>query len=371
MSPTASPGRAPDPARAVLRSPQPARHPSPTAKAAALAHLIFERPDLDCAEAFLTDFGLQRVERTRQRLLLRTCSSAPYCHRLERGPEARFLGAGFTVPTRAELARLAEVEGASPIEPVDLPGGGERVRLRDPAGFVVEVVHGQAPAGELPSRAPIPFNVGHERRRINGGQRPPGEPPELLHLGHVLIEVPRFQETCGWYTRHLGFVPSDVQVFADGSAAVVFLRLDRGETPTDHHTLAIVQGVMPRYGHAAYEVVDADAVGMGQRVLRDRGWEHAWGIGRHILGSQIFDYWADPWGEKLEHYCDGDLFTADQPFGVHPVSAEGMAQWGPPMPRSFTKPRLGPGAIAEIVHHLRTSPDLSWAKLRTLMKLFG
>ena len=65
-----------------------------------------------------------------------------------------------------------------------------------------------------------------------------------------------------------------------------------------------------------------DAVGMGQRVLRDRGWKHAWGIGRHILGSQIFDYWQDPWGDKHEHYCDGDLFTADQPTGVHPVSRE-------------------------------------------------
>jgi catechol 2,3-dioxygenase-like lactoylglutathione lyase family enzyme len=357
--------------RAVLRAEQPARHPSPTAKATALAHLVFERPDLDRAEAFLADFGLRRVERTDARLSMRACSSAPYTHRLESGPEARFVGAGFAVASRAELERLSGIAGASAIERVDFPGGGERVRLRDPAGFVVEVVHGQAGAEPLPTRAAMPLNVGDARPRINGGQRPPIAPPELLRLGHVLIEVPRFQETCAWYTRHLGFIPSDVQVFDDGSAAVVFLRLDRGGTPTDHHTLAIVQGVMPRFGHAAYEVVDADAVGMGQRVLRDRGWRHAWGIGRHILGSQLFDYWNDPWGDKLEHYCDGDLFTADSPLGVHPVSAEAMAQWGQPMPRSFTSPRLGPAAIAEIVHHVRTSPDLTWAKLRTLMKLFG
>ena len=53
---------------------------------------------------------------------------------------------------------------------------------------------------------------------------------------------------------------------------------------------------MTEYGHSSFEVVDADAVGMGQRVLLKRGWRHAWGIGRHILGSQIFDYWEDPWG---------------------------------------------------------------------------
>ena len=62
--------------------------------------------------------------------------------------------------------------------------------------------------------------------------------------------------------------------------------------------------------------------------MRDRGWKHAWGMGRHLLGSQIFDYWEDPWGDKHEHYCDGDLFTADQPTGVHPASKAGMAQWG-------------------------------------------
>ena len=33
-------------------------------------------------------------------------------------------------------------------------------------------------------------------------------------------------------------------------------------------------------------------------VLAARGYPHAWGVGRHILGSQIFDYWRDPFGHK-------------------------------------------------------------------------
>ena len=36
-----------------------------------------------------------------------------------------------------------------------------------------------------------------------------------------------------------------------------------------------------------------------------------WGIGRHVLGSQLFDYWFDPDGFEYEHYTDGDVFTAD------------------------------------------------------------
>jgi hypothetical protein len=32
------------------------------------------------------------------------------------------------------------------------------------------------------------------------------------------------------------------------------------------------------------------------------------GCGRHLLGSRIFDYWRDSWGQKHEYYTDGDLF---------------------------------------------------------------
>jgi len=354
-----------------LRTPQPARHGDPTVRAAALAHLIFERPDLERGEEFLSDFGLLLAKRTHDALYLRGTSSAPYCYRVKRASRAQFVGAGFLVRTRADLERLARIEGASAIERCEHLGGGERVTLRDPSGFVVEVIHGQSPAEELPTREPIELNVGHERHRINQTQRPPAEPADVIRLGHFVLEVADFQATCAWYTQHLGFIPSDVQVLPDGSPAVAFMRLDLGDTPADHHTLAIAQGFMPRFGHAAFEVVDADAIGMGQRVLREKRWNHAWGIGRHILGSQIFDYWQDPWGDQHEHYCDGDLFTRDQPMGVHAVSREAMAQWGEPMPKSFARPRLTPRAVIAAIRHLRSSPDLSLRKLATLASIFG
>ena len=354
-----------------MTTPQPARHPAPTAKARALAYLVFERPDLQRAERFLEDFGLQRVSRSEDLLLMRGTGPAPYCYRIHRGAKARFRGFGLQVDSRAELERLSRLPGAGAIRASAWPGGGELLELTDPSGFRVEVLAGQAPAEELPHRGPIHFNLPGAPRRVNGTQRPPARPPEVLRLGHVVVEVADYQATSAWYTQHLGFIPSDVQLLPDGSPAVCFFRLDLGDTPADHHTLAMAQGFAPLYSHSAFEVLDADAVGMGQRVLRERGWRHAWGIGRHILGSQIFDYWQDPWGDKHEHYCDGDLFTADRPTGHHPVSREAMAQWGPPMPASFTKPRLNPANIAALLRNLRRSPDLSLRKLITLAKLFG
>ena len=37
-----------------------------------------------------------------------------------------------------------------------------------------------------------------------------------------------------------------------------------------------------------------------------------WGIGRHLLGSQVYDYWADPWGRVHEHWADTDRLNVPQ-----------------------------------------------------------
>lgn len=354
-----------------LLTPQPARHPNPTVKATALAHLIFERPDLALAERFLADFGLKPCAKADSTMFLRGIGTAPYCYRIHKAARARFVGFGFTVPARADLEKLARIPGASEIVPLTYPGGGECVTLTDPSGFTVEAIHGQRPVEVLPHRGPLHFNLPGDTVRINETQRPAPQPPEVIKLGHVVIEVADYQATSAWYTQHFGLLPSDVQVLPGGSPAVTFFRLDLGDTPADHHTLAMAQGFMATYSHSAYEVVDTDAVGMGQRVLRERGWKHAWGIGRHVLGSQIFDYWSDPWGAKHEHYCDGDVFTASRPMEVHPVSREAMAQWGQPMPASFTKPTLSPAAVGALIRNLRRSPDLTFSKLITLARLFG
>lgn len=354
-----------------LSTAQPARHPSPTTKALALAYLVFDRPDLDKAEYFLTDFGLQTVSRDGERLFLRSADAAPFCYVVQKANKARFRGFGLRVGSVSELLALSRLPGASAVEPSDFPGGGQRVRLTDPSGFDVHAIADQAVVAPLPPREPLALQSSLAVSRVNRTQRTPHSPTEVMRLGHVVLEVADYQATCAWYTEHFGFIPSDTQVFADGSPAVTFMRLDLGETPADHHTLALAQGFAPKYSHSAFELVDADAVGMGSRLLQEKGWKHAWGVGRHILGSQIFDYWQDPWGDKHEHYCDGDAFTAERPTGLYPVSREAMAQWGPPMPRSFTKPKLTPAAIVTIIHNLRRSPDLDLSKLQTLAKLFG
>lgn len=355
-----------------LSTPQPTRHANPTTKASELAYLIFERPDIAKAEAFLMDFGLLPAKREENVSFLRGTGTAACCYVIRKSQTPRFAGFGLTVDTEAELNALAALpEANGPIVHSSYPGGGRMVRLTCPSGFEVHAVYGRTPVEPLPHRSPLQLNSVDGITRINETQRLMVSAPEIIKLGHVVLEVPDYQRTAAWYTRHFGFIPTDIQVFQDGSPAVAFMRVDRGDTPVDHHTLVLAQGVVPKYSHSAFELIDPDAVAMGQRVLRERQWHHAWGMGRHLLGSQIFDYWSDPWGCHHEHYCDGDLFTADNPTGIHPVSRQAMSQWGPELPRSFTKPKVTIAFLRSVIHSLRTSPDLTFGKLRTLMKLFG
>jgi len=355
----------------TLSTPQPSRNPAPVAKASELAYLVFERPDLARAKAFLVDFGLRVEHETERSVFLRGTGDAPFLYRVDRGPRPRFSSLAFEVETRTALDHLSALPEASVVEPEDGPGGGDRVTLLDPSGFRVVALHGRSRATPLVHRKALTFNAPQVVARLNVGQRTPAHPAEIVRLGHVVLEVAQYQVTCAWYARNFGLIPSDVQVLADGSPAVTFFRLDRGTTAVDHHSLALAQGVLPVYSHSAYEVVDVDAIGMAQRFLRGAGYRHAWGIGRHLLGSQVFDYWHDPHGDKHELYCDGDLHTAEHPTGVHPTSRNVMSQWGQIMPASFTRPKLGLRSLVSSLVNIAHSPDLSFAKVRELARLFG
>ncbi|MDP3895537.1 MAG: VOC family protein, partial [Mesorhizobium sp.] len=229
-----------------------------------------------------------------------------------------------------------------PVETFPFPGGGSVVNLSDPQGVNVQIVHGYTPIAELPIRDAIPHNAPNQIVRVNDTQRPALAPPQVTKLGHLVLETPDFDISARWYMDTLGFLPSDVMCLPDGTPVGSFMRLDRGSVPTDHHTLFVALGLESKVDHVAFEVIDLDAVEMGQQIMMAKRYVHAWGVGRHLLGSQIFDYWRDPWRQKHEHYADGDLFDADHPPGYHLMDREGLYQWGPDLPDDFIDARLTP-----------------------------
>ena len=324
----------------------------PTVRVHDLAIIEFGGPDADKAWRFFTKFGLSGTRDVQGNLLFSAEAGAPVCLIYRRAKKAVFIGPTFAVHSRDELAALHVAAGATAPGPLALPGTPTGVELSDPNGVSVKVAVFDDWRPLPDCGAPGLVNRGSNRPRVNAPIRPARSPSRVLRLGHMVLGTPEWERTARFYIDTFGLIPSDVQALPDGRPAVAFLRCDRGGDPADHHTFVVGRLPFLDFEHAAFEVPDLDAVGMGAEILKDNGFRRAWGIGRHILGSQIFDYWFGPDGRKFEHFADGDLFDAAKPTRYHAMSAAGLSAWGPPVPSAFLRPRLGWHELRQLLGNL-------------------
>jgi catechol 2,3-dioxygenase-like lactoylglutathione lyase family enzyme len=219
---------------------------------------------------------------------------------------------------------------------LDGPGDGSVVRLRDPDGFEIEVVAGRTAVTRSEAPAPAPTNDAHATPRLNALKRLFKGPSHVKRLGHCVLNVSNFRKSEAWYKSRFGLITSDeIDLGPSERVLGAFFRCDRGAVPSDHHTLFLMGTGKAGFNHAAYEVADFDDLMCGHDWLKQRGRRHEWGVGRHVLGSQIFDYWRDPWGNTLEHWTDGDLL--DSAWGSRTASLEEVlaTQWGPMPPSTM------------------------------------
>ncbi len=296
-----------------------------------VAFVRFRAPDLDAMASFLADFGLKIVEQADDRLVARGAGPAPALHITERG-EAGFAGLGLRAASLADLDTLAAAEKAE-IVAFDAPGGGKVVTLIDPDGHRIEVVAGQTLARELTLPPAQAWNHAAAKDRVRATKRIASNAATVVRLGHCVLNVSDFRASEQWYKSRFGLITSDEIEVAPGFSIGAFLRCDRGEVPTDHHSLFLVQSPKgPGFNHAAFEVADLDDLMIGHERLKAAGRTQEWGVGRHILGSQVFDYWRDPWGHTLEHWTDGDLFTAADGSNLASLQDLMGVQWGPSAP---------------------------------------
>ena len=211
------------------------------------------------------------------------------------------------------------------------------VRLRDPAGLQVEVVHGVAAAPGREPPPPAPVNSFERPVRINAPRPAVLGPAWVRRLGHVVLGRQEFERNVSWYLRTLGLIASDVEVLVElGEPIVAFLRFDRGDTPCDHHSIVVAAAPEDGYLHAAFESTDVDALGAGAEWLQHQGWVKSWGIGRHVLGSQLFCYHVDPHGfdagrEPRWLLSGGDRHrhVLADPEDLHPAAGRPRAFAGP------------------------------------------
>ena len=168
-----------------------------------------------------------------------------------------------------------------------------------------------------------------------------------MQLGHFGLVVENLDMMMVWYTSYFNIVPSDILSIPlpkDGNEeptqkeVAMFAHIDRSQDLVDHHTIFLTSAPKdsPKHvHHSSFEIHDFDTQALGHQWLAKKGYKSVWGVGRHILGSQIFDYWWDINGFMVEHYVDGDLVNADTPMAFGPAGFEGLAVWGPEVPQAF------------------------------------
>lgn len=306
----------------------------PVVKVTDIAYVRVRLPDLDRAEQFFSDFGLSRSDRTPTTLYMRGTGVDHHVHVAELG-EPKFLALAFKAATEADLQALSRVPGASAVEAIQEPGGGKRVVLTDPDGHRVEVVHGIA---EVPAIAHevLPLNdAANTLRRAGTLSRHTRRAAKVVRIGHAVLRSHIARQMVQWYQETLGLLCSDEVLAPDGTLALSFNRIDRGDDYVDHHVLLIDVGPTTGLNHVAYELQDIDDLMLGHDHLQAKGYESVWGVGRHVYGGQLFDYWMDPWDFLYEHWTDTDRVNA-QFQGVLDGTLESAAgPWGPNVPDRF------------------------------------
>ncbi|KAH8899817.1 Glyoxalase/Bleomycin resistance protein/Dihydroxybiphenyl dioxygenase [Thozetella sp. PMI_491] len=329
-----------------MRVPQVTNNPSKV-QLARISHVYFEHPDLNKFCAFAKDFGFVEADRKDGKIYFRGYGRDPYVYVASKSKDGkpRFRGAAFVAASQEEFDKAAKLEGANAVSLSDAPGGGQMVTFNRVDDTRFHIVFGQEER-EVASQEPTAthdeqygFNLPFSKPRQGKFQRyHPG--PALVHkLGHFGYVCPDFDNEFAWYTTNFNFVPSNTLFHWDFSNmdVLVFMHLDLGEGYSDHHCF-FMQRAEPDVKktfvhHTSYEVADFDTQLIGHNWLAEKGWKSVWGVGRHVLGSQIFDYWADPSGFKIEHYADGDVVNKDTPTTREVVGP--FSIWGPEVPKDF------------------------------------
>ncbi len=318
-----------------------------------LAYVRVAAPDITKAEQFLDEFGLQVTARENQQVYLRGTDAEPHCYVLSEGT-GDVLAIAFEADSEDDLKKIATAEGASQIEPLNEPGGGQVVRLTDPVGMQVEIVYGRTALEPLPPAPSHAFNMNGLKQRVGALPGIKRGPSRVRRLGHLVLESADPELLYQWYHNHLGLNVSDAVRLPDGSPQMIFSRLDRGQEYVDHHVVgfqfALDEGV--RVQHIAFEVTNLDDLMSGHEHLKRRKRKHIWGIGRHLLGGQIFDYWKSPFGVIHEHWTDTDLVNESHEANDCAISVM-RDYWGPGPSPAFLIARFNFKVIKNVLRLLK------------------
>ncbi|WP_420212140.1 VOC family protein [Burkholderia aenigmatica] len=289
-------------------------------------HFALDVPSLTDARHFLTAFGLD-IEVGERELRLRTEAGGHVWATLREGAGKRL----------AYLSMNCFADDFEPLSAQILEAGGRAAAppgwrapedgfwFEDPDGNLLQLKTGAKTTPGCKPATACKTSIRPLRGALFRGESPAARP---TRLSHVLMFTPDIGRAVSFYEQALGLRLSD------GSEGIVaFLHARHG---SDHHLVAFAQGGRKGWHHSAWDVPTVDEVGLGKMQMQQAGYEQGWGVGRHVLGSNYFQYVRDPWGSYWEYSADIDYVGAgvEWPVGNHPPE-DSLYLWGPDVPAYF------------------------------------
>lgn len=243
----------------------------------ALRSVALYTPDLAKATGFYTAvWHLDVVEARDDAVYLRATGDAHHVLSLHRGDQAGLRDVTFRARSEDALRHIAQaaVDAGGTVlralAPVDEPGGGVGVTVRDPDGRVLRVVHGDA-------------------RHTDARE----ETDRPIRLAHVVLNSRDVPSTQAFFEQALGCSLSD------RTRIMAFMNVNR-----DHHSIALGDADNNALNHIAFLMPDIDSVMRGGGRMRDAGHAIEWGPGRHGPGNNAFNYFIGPDGVVIEYTAE-------------------------------------------------------------------
>jgi catechol 2,3-dioxygenase len=281
-----------------------------------LAHLALDVVDLDAEVAFYGELlGLDVVAESEGAVYLACGATNTYELCLRQG-EPRIDHFALAVLGEEALSELRErLDGLgaeySELDVEDEPGIAAGIETSLPSGHVLELVAESQPRG---------FRV-----------RSAYAPSHHRGVGPVALE-------------HITLLCQDIRACAEFAVDALDLRISDSVRPPGepwgnthlragvlHHDLGLLRGEAPAMHHFAFAVPSAAELVAAADLLAARGAAIDCSIGRHIAGNNVFLYFKDPSGHRLE--LNTDMARVDAAAPAHIVEA-GLAfdAWRPGRP---------------------------------------
>jgi len=285
-------------------------------------------PNLAAAEKFYGAFGLEIGSRDGA-LVMRSPGRAHDEGILIEGAVKRLHHVAFSVAAEAYDATLARVKArgirVQDEPPKGVPRGGSW--FEDPWGTWVNL--SLEPLGPSRTAQDLGNNTGGRAERKDAALwQETDRNPKPLRLGHIIIYNSDALATEKFYAEVIGLRVSDRV-----KGRITFMAGTNG----DHHCFGVAASTHRGYQHASFEVSGIDAIAFGAQRMYDRGYQEAYGPGRHAVASNLFHYTRDPWGSWIEYYADMDKITerwVARDWDTPPVI------WGPHVAPTFFRDAL-------------------------------